>query len=405
MAGSVFRITLTLLSVALALLIAGSALSGRLLQLRDPARALALNPYSSRAAVWLAAGAAEKGRAGAAVALSLRAIENSPLNPEALTILALVREGQGRSAEATNLLSLAGSLGWRGEAPQLAVLTRALQQGELEVAVLRADALLRQRRQVDRMFAFLRAASNSPEGARLVADRLLAEPRWRSDYLVWMKGLGPRSYAGHEAVLDHLMKSDRPPKPEEVNAFVRRLVSEEKYSDARRIWARFRGAASSAYLTDGSFNGLSAARAEPPPFEWNIRQVNGALARAEPRRGPAGTTALRVSAEGTAAGLLLDQIVLLPPGPYILEYMVREEQPGSRDALRWELTCLGRATPLALGPERALSARSAWLRLRQAFSVPRSACPAQRLELRISNQRAGGAEILITEVRLASEKN
>jgi hypothetical protein len=137
------------------------------------------------------------------------------------------------------------------------------------------------------------------------------------------------------------------------------LVTRQDYARAHALWQRFGNVTTEPARL---FNPQFRAGGPPPPFNWRL--TSGPSGTAEARSGGG----LHLLYFGREDAVLADQLLLLPPGRYRLNFRVAGEPTG----LGWALTCLPgtrrQDAPLAKG--------------RFEFVVPSSGCPAQRLELR-----------------------
>jgi hypothetical protein len=271
---------------------------------------------------------------------------------------------------------------------------RAFDEDRLEEAVIRSDALLRQRRGRAGIFSFLRGLSSEPAALDAIAARLAAQPRWRQDFLTQLAGLGPDHYAGHEQILSRLRRSAAPPTEDEVDAYLSRLVGEHRYSDARAAWTRLGGReAADGMVSYGRFERLAGSDGRSP-FAWTIHRIPGLSI------GGGGGEGLRIGSEGRPSGLALEQVLVLAPGTYLLTTEAREARQGSLASLHWQLTCLsGNSRPqielrAPLAPERGLQ------RIEAVVTIPHVACPAQRLGLRIDHDEARDLDLWLRSVAM-----
>ena len=366
----------------------------------DAATAVRLNPLSSEALSEEAASALIKGDQARAEALAHAAIRTTPLTPLAFSTLAFVRKAQGRDREVATLMATAARLSWANEAAQLWMIGRAFDEDRFDEAVIRSDALLRQRRIREAMFSFLRGLSTEPAALDAIAERLAAEPRWRQDFLTQLAELSPETYAGHEQLLLRLKRSAAPPTRDEVNAYVWRLVRDQRYTDARAAWTRLndRGA-NSGSVGDGSFERLGTSE-RPSPFEWTVTPVPGLSLRAPPRSASGGTEGLHIAAEGRPSGRALEQVVILAPGTYHLATEAREAKERSLQSLRWEMTCLGGSGRVEIQSGASPKPDRSWQRIDQVVRIPPLACPAQRLELRIDHDAASDLDAAVRSIAI-----
>lgn len=387
--------TVAALAVAAAALIFG--LTQHALILNDAATAARLNPISSEALSEGAASAVAKGDDLRAEALARAAIETSPFNPIAFSSLAFVRERQQRDQDVAALMTAAARLSWADEAAQLWMIGRAVEGDKLEEAVLRTDALLRQRRIREALFSFLRGLMTEKRALRPIAERLATRPRWRQDFLTQLAQLSPAGYEAHEQLLVGLKKTAAPPTRGEVNAYIARLFNERRYAEGRTAWVRLAGrAGGDSLVSDPSFRRL-AAPADASPFGWTLHSVPGTSLGPHASRGSDEPGGLHIGAEGRPSGRALEQALVLPPGVYRLIVEAHEMKEGSLPSLRWDISCLGGDGRAAISMPPSTGQAEAQ-RIEYAIQVPALACPAQRLELHIDHDAAPDLEAWIRQV-------
>jgi len=331
-------------------------------------------------------------RPAEAAHLALIALNGSPLNTDALSVLVLAQRQAGNQVGSDQLLGLGSTLGWRNASIQLWTLQAAVAQGLNEVAILRADALLRQNIESDRVFALLRAFAAESSTREVLVARLATRPHWRVAYLEDLGALTSESFWSHEALLTLLRKSAAPPNEREENSYLFHLMANDRYRQARALWIKNMRADPEALISDPSFSSLRADGPDASPFGWTRHQLAGATVQTAVAPTGSNENALEVEVEGIVAGRLLDQVTVLPAGQYSLSLKAREGRPGSFDALSWTISCIGERAKINLLPPRRSSLSSGWTSIDQAFEVPAQACPAQRIELRVQNAFGGGAQ-------------
>lgn len=143
-----------------------------------------------------------------------------------------------------------------------------------------------------------------------------------------------------------------------------RMVAAGQFAQARAIWATVSGisAGGSSLLFDSGFNNA----APPPPFNWEL--ASSTVGIAERRAGGK----LRVMFYGQEDGPLARQLVVLPPGSYLLT-LALDANAMRPEALYWTVRCA--RGPAEIGRVR-LDRTGGGFR----FEVP-GGCPAQWLEL------------------------
>ena len=358
-------------------------------------------PGSSRAEAAAAGAALAQRRFDAAAADAAAAVRSSPLEPWGLVMLALAEDARGRPDSSFLLMSRASSFGWRNRVAQAWTFERAIEQGAVDVAVLRADALLRQRELEERVFPALRQLAARPGAAEAIARRLATMPQWRTSYLRHLRALTPAGFAAHEAVLRHLARTTAPADAAERNAFLDELVDQRRFAQAMTLWNALGNRGRGAARPDGGDFERSNLFASQSPFEWRPGQIPGVFLYLEASPPPSLGTSLRVQTEGAAAGSLLSRVTRLTPGDWILEARARQGAPASLEAIDWSVTCLdGGVAEMRAARAGPSAADGPWAALRDVVAIPASGCAAQRVELRVSHQGSRGIDTWIDDLAI-----
>lgn len=154
-------------------------------------------------------------------------------------------------------------------------------------------------------------------------------------------------------------------------ALVSRLVDADRFADARQVWQRIYrlpSAAVAAPIFNPQFRTMPAS----PPFDWTL--AASGLGAADPDNGT-----LAVDYYGRDSGNLADQMLVLSPGRYQLDFATEGGKPNAASQLFWTVACAtGDKTVLA---NVAVPTPPGLHRAGGAFTVT-STCPAQTLTLR-----------------------
>jgi hypothetical protein len=153
---------------------------------------------------------------------------------------------------------------------------------------------------------------------------------------------------------------------------VNNLVRQGEVDRAYRLWREFgkipdSGAGKGLY--DPGFRGLPGSA----PFNWSL--TAGAEGVAE--RASGGT--LQASYYGRTDLVLAEQLLMLQPGRYRLQFDAEGDAKGEDSKLAWTLTCLGSNAQLVQVPLAGVTFTPRTLGA--SFSVPASGCRAQWLRL------------------------
>ncbi|MCA1653705.1 MAG: hypothetical protein ABR588_01980 [Sphingomicrobium sp.] len=205
-----------------------------------------------------------------------------------------------------------------------------------------------------RIAASLKVAGGVNAIRLLVADN----PQLRDDLLQALA-----TDAGNAGLIASLAPDGRGPW---VPSLVGQLVAEGQYHRAFELW-RHGGLGKPpprGLLIDPSFT-----LADQPPFGWTL--AGGVSGVAEPAGG-----GLHIVYYGRDRLVAASQLLLLPPGNYVLSYDARSAA-GDLASLQWQLTCDKASQPfvsVGLGDWRPSASAHA------VFAVLAD-CPAQRLDL------------------------
>lgn len=309
-----------------------------------------------------------------------KALQQWPLDIVAISTLGVALDQDGQARRADQVMTLAGRLGWRDGLTQVWLFGHRALQGRYDEAMQRADALLRREVQFQsQVFAALAALTHDPRAIAPLARRLQLQPSWRYDF-VW--GLGqsmtPQTEADVHALLAALAKGPTPPTNLELSPYLQKFIAAQDWPKAIAAWRELSRAAPPAgeFVYDGGFDQAQGV----PPFDWGISQSAGAttLVADDPSEGQG--KALRVEYDGFSSSQFLKQLLVIPPGDYVLSGKTRQETQAAPRSLGWEVQCAGDGHVLAKAPG-AMAKPGQWSTFRIPFSVPGAACPSQWLQL------------------------
>jgi hypothetical protein len=314
----------------------------------------------------------------AAEAQARRLLTMAPLETGALRDLGAIAEARTQNALAFDLMERAGRRGFRDVYTQSWLLRQALRTRDPYAASLRADALMRTSPDLrDRLFEALTSMVNDPGFIDPLSRRLAADPPWREPALIYLSQhcRDPRPVA---LLYQGLVNFGSPPNEQESGALLGRMTKDGRYEQAYLLWISYlpsRALGNLGDLYDGGFQGLPGS----PPFNWNLAETPGVLAEmAKPGSGL--KSGLHVEFPVDHAASLAEQLLVLPPGAYLLSGRFLLARPASGAHLQWTVTCAGAPrAPLATTRQNG-DAGSAWATFSVAFSVPEN-CDAQWLSL------------------------
>lgn len=315
----------------------------------------------------------------AAVARARAILYSEPLAADAYAVLALADESAGRGEQAGQLMRLAADWWPRGLLPQTWLLARSLRHGEYGLALARVDMIARGRPSVlDDLTATLAPILPDPTAAEALADRLRAEPPWRTRFLdiavrQWRE---PDSLIG---LIDRLQA--RPPglSAAELRPYLNKLVATGRIDRAYLAWLR---SLSDKRRTDLTYlyNGHFQHSVSNMPFDWSTPTVPGATISIG---GVGGDRIMTVGFRGGRVPLQpLQHYLVLASGTFRLTGRIRTDRLRAERGVRWRIACLENPDG-ALGTSEPLVGTTAWRDFTLDFTVPDVSCQAQSLGLEI----------------------
>ncbi|WP_260483867.1 O-antigen ligase family protein [Sphingomicrobium flavum] len=345
----------------------------------QPASAIALNPAHGEALAAIAGrmDQSQPDQVDPAIAQARRAIIQRPYTAHAVRALAVGLEQKGLERNAA--WPLAASLGWRDPVTQRWAFLQALSVGQFDIAALRADALMRTKKEPENFGETLWQLGSVPDFRDSLIARLSKQPDWRTAWLA--KGPSPddRAIVGALAILNDLA-AQRDLSRQEARGTLYRLINTGKFSEALRLRDLI-GAAppSGTLMDDGGFDRpVELYQQKLTPFDWNFRRSTGSFAQVEGRADPRAY----IEADGQNGYPLIERMIGLAPGNYRLTFEA-EEVNGDISAFS--------ATTICAGGDRLL----ATMRLEEGentldFTVP-DGCVITALALtaRVSDSYAG----------------
>jgi hypothetical protein len=317
----------------------------------------------------------------AAKSFAEQALASHPLDDRALAMLGYIAERKGDRQTADRIAAIAGDRSWREPMAQLWLFTRGVRRGEFAAALNHADALLRVNTNYERvLFPTLAAFTGEDRSIGPLAALLAEDPPWRPWFLAESSGR-----LANESRLNKLFAmlqaSKNPPTKAELVIYVNRLVRDENYAEAHRIWLATLTPAEKARGIH-PYNADFRAPLDGMPFNWELHSERGADVRVVKPEG-ADLPALRVEFSGTRIEpIQVGQLMLLAPGSYRLSGRVRAQDLRTERGLWWSVSCAGK-TPKPLGHTELVSGNLPWSEFEMDFQVPATGCPAQRLRLEL----------------------
>jgi tetratricopeptide (TPR) repeat protein len=365
--------------------------AGHNLATSEPHLALRIAPWQPIAANQLAQKemASAAGELDASEDLARRALVSDPLDSHALSLLGAAAERRGDLARAETLMSRAAARTWRNPGPHFWLFAQAIRRGKFEEALAQADGVLRVASDNSAtIFPILTLLAVDPDGMAALEETLAANPPWRSSFLRQAVTKGA-SDLFMTRLYQSLIKSNQPPTTVEIRPYVDRLIQLGRFNEAYENWR----AMSSQTRTPPQFpyNGDFAAPLDGLPFNWVFDLVSGAeIDITEVLEGD--SRALRIQFPGARATLgRVGQLLMLAPGEYRLEFLVKAEDLRTERGLVWQVSCAESRSVLA--ETVPITGTTPWTELKVTFSVPSSDCNAQWLKVVLPARSASESKI------------
>ena len=339
----------------------------------DAATAYGLAPWDGRMSAALADKLTLSGDIGArAASLAGTALRHDPTTVTAVTTLATSALVAGQPKLSDRLFAYAERLSRRDLATQLWAIQNAVARENIPDALRHYDIALRTTAKApDLLFPILSQAITDAKIRIALVATLAQQPPWAASFISYIATAGSEPQAA--AQLFAALRSARVPiAPTARSQLVNTLVGRNSYDTAWAVYAAGHPRANHRRSRDPDF---SADIATPAAFDWT------------PIGGPGVTTSIQRSGSGglfdfatgpNVAGVLLQQLQLLPPGEYRLDGRSAGLDQPAASRPHWTLRCQVDSREFG----RVVLANSAEQRGNFAgtFVVP-SGCPAQLLAL------------------------
>jgi hypothetical protein len=314
-----------------------------------------------------------------------RAAWENPTDGRLFMALAGLREQQGRTAEASELVTLASILAPMHDGVQLQAAEFELRQELLEQALAHWSVALRNRPSLRaQLYPVLLHLAEDPAALPAFGPLLNDPPSWWADVaLVTVRDL----YKARRR--DELVANEEEDRAyeEEQRAYLKRLQRDGQWLELYFTWLN--GLEPEQLQVLGNlYNGSFELPFTDAGFDWRAPKVRGVLVETSPTYGVRGKRSLHVVFQGLRVRFQhLYQYLLLDPGQYQLRGWVRPDSLQTERGVRWIVTCAeGNGDPLGVS-DRFLGTDQ-WRRFTVDFEVPNEACQAQLLRLELDGRVA-----------------
>lgn len=309
--------------------------------------------------------------------LAKNALTRGPLENTALLVLALDADRRGDHARAGAMMSVLGARSRRDTQVELWLFEQAVEGRRYGQAFTHADVLLRRRRELSELLFPIMTSSLRNEAAIGPLIDLLSQtpsPSWRRDFLAT---LSEQDDAVAIRVLGLLARRTGIAETE-FEPLVSRYVANGDYRRAHQVWASLRPGASGPPV-EAPYNGSFLDGAGSPPFNWRTT-TSGDGAVSELGAAADGRTALYLQFSLSQRARLVEQLLVLDPGTYRLNWEAMAVDGDPPLTMSWRITCAGRDEIVLADISHSLSGNT-WRPFHADIGVPADGCPAQWLRL------------------------
>ena len=316
------------------------------MQRQAPAQALALWP-SSEAKAGLAAKLLTQpdhdGSYARASRLAQAALQRDPMSVRAASTLAFLAAEKSDAGQAARLLAYSEQLSRRDLPTQLALIETKVQANDVVGALVHYDRALRTSKTSEAILVpVLVSAVANPDIARPLAPLLAARADWWKPFTLQMIQQDTPPVSSY--TLLHPLKLDIRRADERAMAVdaTQRMAGHGRVDLAARFYTELRGGHIGPFnrIHDGGFRSTDRL----PPFDWDLTHSGDLSATVEARPDGKGNGLFLVATNG-ASGRVARQLLMLPPGRYVLSFDLDLPPSGSR--LTASARCNGLDTPLA----------------------------------------------------------
>jgi O-Antigen ligase len=308
------------------------------------------------------------GRQKPAERLAAQAVARQPMNPAAVTLLARTEEALAKPT--AGIWQVATRLGWRDPSTQYWAVRYALRGKQPEIAVLRADALLRTSKASPQLMRGLRIAANDGAFRSALVDRLSLEPSWQAKFFAVAPGSSVDELNGVFATVAQQAGTGSSPGIE-ARPLIATLIANRQFEAAARLYRLLHeGKPADDLVPDAQFAKAPDDYTRSTMFDWRL--LGGPTVSVSVD--PSAPSRLVIENAGERTKTASDLHLPLAQGRYELEYRFRADQD---DAALVRLSCLQPFTRLA---ERRVQAAPSFAIERIPVELTKP-CSMARLEI------------------------
>lgn len=325
--------------------------------------------------------------------LARRALENQAINAKALRVLGYVADAKGDTEAAEKYVRMAAKLSRREPGAQLWLVEASARRGDVAQTLIHYDIALRTKPDTQTiLFPRLIAAIEDPEIRAALKPYIRADNGWAPAFLYFANANSKNLAVLVDLIIETGGLIDEESAKSQELGLLGRLVAENYFADARRLYLQMPGA-KPVRLTSAVFD-ASDRNARFGPMGWQLLE--------DPNAGGGFTgsgddqqTKLAIYANSATTRPVASKLLYLKPGKYLFSARLANLDRGDGGFLRWQLRCP------AINGAPAWTIDSINASLRAELMVPAN-CPVQFLDLIASGGKGQtGLEATIASVSLA----
>lgn len=310
---------------------------GASLAVVDPDAALTVSAdnvraLGERAKLTIAEGGNDQSKAEA-VAMARRAVTLDATAVPAIVALGLYAGTSGQPERAGRIMTYAEALSRRDAATQLYFIEDTVARGDFVAALRHYDTMLRTSDSAPTLLLpILRNAIAEPQLRHALAITLLKRPAWAERFVNESSAFGPDFHAVALLFVE-LKRGGYVPPVNANNGLIVNLLAKNDLQTAWRYYTIIHPGADAAKVRDPAFAGAPAGT----PFDWILGTDDGISTSMGVDDQSGG---LDFSTTPTNSGVVVRQLLVLPPGTYRLGTVVAGITQDQGDGPYWELACL-----------------------------------------------------------------
>ncbi len=322
--------------------------------------------------------------------LARRALEYQAINAKALRVLGYVADAKGDTATAEKYVRMAAKLSRREPGAQLWLIEASARKGDIAQTLAHYDIALRTKPDTQTiLFPRLLNAIEDRDIRMALKPYIRAENGWAPAFLFFANSNSKYLPVLVDLIVETGGLADEENAKSQELGLLGRLVTENYFADARRLYLQMPGA-KSARLTSTAFD-TSDRDARFGPVGWQLLEdpdAGGGFG------GEGSSPKLSIFANSSTTRPVATKLLYLKPGNYTFSARLTNLDRGDGGFLRWQLRC----PAISGAPAWAIDSISA--SLRAELLVP-SNCPVQFLDLIASGGKGQtGLEATIASVSL-----